>query len=108
MATYQIAKWLMGILNVKYKKEFSEGERKSAVCSETSWNQFCDRVGFAGNTCVCSNITYMVYFSCLENGIEHFVDSLKKFVSTTDKVIIVAMLTGRVFIVGVVFTSTDD
>ena len=27
-------------------------------------------------------------FSCLGNGIEHLVDFLKKFVSTTDKVII--------------------
>ena len=33
-------------------------------------------------------------FSCLGNGIEHLVDFLKKFVSTTDKVIIVAMITG--------------
>ena len=44
-------------------------------------------------------------FSCLGNGIEHLVDFLKKFVSTTDKVIIVAMITGMVSIVGVVFTS---
>lgn len=44
-------------------------------------------------------------FSCIGNGIEHLVDFLKKFVSTTDKVIIVAMITGMVSIVGVVFTS---
>ena len=44
-------------------------------------------------------------FSCLGNGIEHLVDFLKKFVSTTDKVIIVAMITGMVSIIGVVFTS---
>lgn len=41
-------------------------------------------------------------FSCLGNGIEHLVDFLKKFVSTTDKVIIVAMITGMVSIIGVV------
>ncbi len=44
-------------------------------------------------------------FSCFGNGIEHLVDFLKKFVSTTDKVIIVAMITGMVSMVGVVFTS---
>lgn len=44
-------------------------------------------------------------FSCLGNGIEHLVDFLKKFVNTTDKVIIVAMITGMVSIIGVVFTS---
>lgn len=44
-------------------------------------------------------------FSCLGSGIEQFVSFLKKFVSTTDKVIIVAMITGMVSIVGVVFTS---
>jgi len=44
-------------------------------------------------------------FSCLGDGIEHLVDFLKKFVSTTDKVIIVAMITGMVSIIGVVFTS---
>ncbi len=44
-------------------------------------------------------------FSCLGNGIDHLVDFLKRFVSTTDKVIIVAMITGVVSIVGVVFTS---
>jgi hypothetical protein len=44
-------------------------------------------------------------FSCLGKGIEHLVDFLKKFVSTTDKVIIVAMITGMVSIIGVVFTS---
>lgn len=44
-------------------------------------------------------------FSCLGNGIEHLIDFLKKFVSTTDKVIIVAMITGMVSIIGVVFTS---
>ncbi|MCM1416121.1 MAG: hypothetical protein NC430_09380 [bacterium] len=45
------------------------------------------------------------FFSCLENGIEHLTSFLKKFVSTTDKVIIVAMITGMVSIVGVLFTS---
>lgn len=44
-------------------------------------------------------------FSCLGSGIEHLVSFLKKFVSTTDKVIVVAMITGMVSIVGVVFTS---
>ena len=44
-------------------------------------------------------------FSCLVNGIEYLVAFLKRFVSTTDKVIIVAMITGMVSIIGVVFTS---
>lgn len=44
-------------------------------------------------------------FSCLGSGIEQLVTFLRKFVSTTDKVIIVAMITGMVSIVGVVFTS---
>lgn len=44
-------------------------------------------------------------FSFLGSGIEQLVNFLKKFVSTTDKVIIVAMITGMVSIVGVVFTS---
>lgn len=44
-------------------------------------------------------------FSSLGNGIEQIVRFLKKFVSTTDKVIIVAMITGSVSIIGVVFTS---
>lgn len=44
-------------------------------------------------------------FSCVGSGIEQLVSFLKKFVSTTDKVIIVAMITGMVSIVGVVFTS---
>ena len=55
---------------------------------------------------VCGAILFIwLIFSCLGNGIEHLVDFLKKFVSTTDKVIIVAMITGMVSIVGVVFTS---
>ena len=44
-------------------------------------------------------------FSSLGKGIELIADFLKKFVSTTDQVIIVAMITGAVSIVGVVFTS---
>lgn len=44
-------------------------------------------------------------FSSLGKGIEQIVIFLKKFVSTTDKVIIVAMITGTVSIIGVVFTS---
>ena len=44
-------------------------------------------------------------FSSLGNGIKKFVEFLKIFVSTTDKVIIVAMITGAVSIIGVVFTS---
>ena len=44
-------------------------------------------------------------FSCLGSGIEHLVVFLKRFVDTTDKVIIVAMITGMVSIIGVVFTS---
>ena len=44
-------------------------------------------------------------FSRLGKGIELIADFLKKFVSTTDQVIIVAMITGAVSIVGVVFTS---
>lgn len=44
-------------------------------------------------------------FSRLESGIDQLVIFLKKFVSTTDKVIIVAMITGTVSIIGVVFTS---
>lgn len=50
-------------------------------------------------------MSYKVCFSCLEDGIEQLVIFLKMFVSTTDKVIIVAMITGMVSIVGVVFTS---
>ena len=52
-------------------------------------------------------IIWLVWFvfSCLGSGIEQLVSFLKKFVSTTDKVIIVAMITGMVSIVGVVFTS---
>ena len=37
-------------------------------------------------------------FSCLGRGIEQLVSFLKKFVSTTDKVIIVALITGMVSI----------
>lgn len=44
-------------------------------------------------------------FSSVGKGIKQFVSFLKKFVSTTDKVIIVAMITGMVSIIGVVFTS---
>lgn len=44
-------------------------------------------------------------FSCLGNGIEQLVAFLKMFVGTTDKVIIVAMITGMMSIIGVVFTS---
>lgn len=50
---------------------------------------------------------WLIYFvfSCLESGLGQLLNFLKKFVSTTDKVIIVAMITGTVSIVGVVFTS---
>lgn len=44
-------------------------------------------------------------FSSVGKGIEQLVNYLKKFVSTTDKVITVAMITGTVSIIGVVFTS---
>lgn len=44
-------------------------------------------------------------FNVLGNGVEQLVVFLKRFVSTTDKVIIVAMITGTVSIIGVVFTS---
>lgn len=44
-------------------------------------------------------------FSSLGKGIEQSVAFLKKFMTTTDKVIIVAMITGTVSIIGVVFTS---
>lgn len=47
----------------------------------------------------------IVLYIGLRNGIEHLVDFLKKFVNTTDKVIIVAMITGMVSIIGVVFMS---
>lgn len=47
----------------------------------------------------------MAYFSCLGNRAEHLVDFLKNFVSTTDKVIIVAMITGMVSIIDVFFMS---
>ena len=43
-------------------------------------------------------------FSSLGKGIEQFVAFLKKFVNTTDKVIILAMITGMVSIIGFVFT----
>lgn len=46
-----------------------------------------------------------IVFSGLGKGIEEAVNFLKKFVGTTDKVIIVAMITGSVSIIGVVFTS---
>lgn len=49
-------------------------------------------------------LIWFVFFS-LEKGIEQIVIFLKKFVSITDKVIIVAMITGTVSIIGVVFTS---
>ncbi len=44
-------------------------------------------------------------FSSLGKGIEQIVIFLKIFVGTTDKVIIVTMITGAVSIIGVVFTS---
>ena len=44
-------------------------------------------------------------FFVIETGINNLLMFLKKFVSTTDKVIIVAMITGSVSIVGVVFSS---
>lgn len=52
-------------------------------------------------------IVWLIWFvfSSLGKGIEQIVIFLKKFVSTTDKVIIVAMITGTVSIIGVVFTS---
>lgn len=52
-------------------------------------------------------IVWLIWFvfSSLGKGIEQIVIFLKKFVSTTDKVIIVAMITGAVSIIGVVFTS---
>ncbi len=59
-------------------------------------------------TLICErvNSTYAeVNSTACPNGIEYLVDFLKKFVSTTDKVIIAAMITGMVSIIGVVFTS---
>lgn len=52
-------------------------------------------------------IVWLIWFvfSSMGKGIEQIVIFLKKFVSTTDKVIIVAMITGAVSIIGVVFTS---
>ncbi len=52
-------------------------------------------------------IVWLIWFvfSSLGKGIEQTVIFLKEFVSTTDKVIIVAMITGTVSIIGVVFTS---
>ncbi len=52
-------------------------------------------------------IVWLIWFvfSSFGKGIEQIVIFLKKFVSTTDKVIIVAMITGTVSIIGVVFTS---
>lgn len=44
-------------------------------------------------------------FSCLSNWIEQLISFLKKFVSTTDKVVIVAMITGTVSFVSVLFSS---
>ncbi|RKI84002.1 hypothetical protein D7V83_06795 [bacterium 0.1xD8-71] len=44
-------------------------------------------------------------FSCLGRGINQSISFLREFVSTTDKVIIVALITGMVSIVGVVFSS---
>lgn len=43
--------------------------------------------------------------SCLGRGINQSISFLREFVSTTDKVIIVALITGMVSIVGVVFSS---
>lgn len=45
------------------------------------------------------------FFSCLGSGIERLVAFLKKFVNTTDKVIVVALITGMVSIVSVFFSS---
>ena len=44
-------------------------------------------------------------FSCLGRSINQSISFLREFVSTTDKVIIVALITGMVSIVGVVFSS---
>lgn len=44
-------------------------------------------------------------FSMLGKGVGQITNFLKNFVSTTDKIIIVAMITGTVSIIGVVFTS---
>lgn len=44
-------------------------------------------------------------FSSIGKGIEQFIAFLKKIMTTTDTVIIVAMITGAVSIIGVVFSS---
>lgn len=49
--------------------------------------------------------TIWFFISTLGKGIDQFATFLKRFVSTTDKVIIVAMITGGVSIIGVVFSS---
>lgn len=52
-------------------------------------------------------VIWMIWFfiSALGKGIDQLATFLKRFVSTTDKVIIVAMITGGVSIIGVVFSS---
>lgn len=52
-------------------------------------------------------VIWTIWFliSALGKGIDQFATFLKRFVSTTDKVIIVAMITGGVSIIGVVFSS---
>ena len=49
--------------------------------------------------------TIWFFVSALGKGIDQLAAFLKRFVSTTDKVIIVAMITGGVSIIGVVFSS---
>lgn len=49
--------------------------------------------------------TIWFFISALGKRIDQFATFLKRFVSTTDKVIIVAMITGGVSIIGVVFSS---
>ena len=49
--------------------------------------------------------TIRYFISALGKGINQFATFLKMFVSATDKVIIVAMITGGVSIIGVVFSS---
>lgn len=88
-----------------------KSRKKNSVKEKTPFAQRHPRINFMIGLALLVILVLVVIlliwfiFSCLGNGIEHLVDFLKKFVSTTDKVIIVAMITGMVSIIGVVFTS---
>ncbi len=95
----------MRVVYESYEKRFSESGRKELFAWKHPRINFVIGLAFLVIFVFVAILLIGLIFSCLGNGIEHLVDFLKKFVSTTDKVIIVAMITGMVSIVGVVFTS---